>query len=1691
MINSASARNVNAPDKQIRDTVNPPNDNDRQCTTFTRTVQVNDNIMPSGDALSNKPENFISSDQCTPDPKIPKIAVSNAHRKISLTAYEKPTLTTAESASVRHHTKMETSSLPIIDQSFIKSIEIPVKTALLQEYHPSSFLPPSQTIARLIHGLQHSCRSAIWALAILQQRKQQQDHRALTFPEHLVPLLVKACLFHDSGREGDGKDTREWEKTSGDNLQEHLRNCGIEQSLAWQCGEAIRYKDRPDACQHLPGEIQTLRSLLHDADTLEVMRVRYCFYMDRLECFADCQDDQSREAWRSLAREVCRVIASQGDLWYPIDLQDSAKTARQFFSQTSTRCVNTKKQWEHHPSPLEYQLFTIGTQSDFISKLITPFTGHPVKPEPAFSLARLNRQSESVRGSRIGQLYNDPVQQQCYYIKTAVSVESARNQALMANLARLLGVNAPVTFAHQEQGCSYVVSEIPADWPGNLKSGKDPLQSLPANQWARLLLVNTIVGNEAMVNEAWENIELTPQGEPVMLNWEFAGMATRYPCPDKPEPASKEDDFSSMPLLLIKLRDPRAPAMNSHVIHNPCVAILSQLDDELLGQTLKAILRDVDWQALDQQIEHSGFLPGDRSWLRQTIHDRIAWLTTRFANSVEAGERVSMAEYQAIAAAGIRGGWLQVKGQDIRGGQLCLTQRLDQDGKPITRMSLQLVRDASNRLADNLALDRGLHHLNTWTNYLQGHLSASYRDWRSDLASLADECDQLAQQLIRDKGRWHPSDHDTIDKAIKNLQANVAICRESLEADRPSIGKNSLNIIQLPEPAFPARVCSRAAENSEAKVQLAEFSHGFARQTGQNVSYVNKTQLDYAGLHASPVRVAELKPVSQKGHIEFIPEWLPNARAMQNSLALTLPGHGKSVVEALFTELAGLGIHCQRPDASDLEERWLDALANYHGCLGDMNRAVAADINADVSVIARKKAFLEELLKQPLKYEEQLRIRAGRLIYFLPGLPHDIAKNPARLFCPGHNVSFLGNRDSNKTVTASLENDGTLCSFERRMDIGLEPTTKDMKRQVNVDARDVFARIQPVEHKIGRSTYGGLLSALIKSEALGRLDLCAIKDNLDYHSFHPGLEAFRRNIKIILRSHGDFEEVMEAPYHEIFFAYPLSLFDELKSLHVSSAEDRLNLLHALKRRYSHWPDGRPLEALFQYSPSTRYYELIAVFSRIPGNIKMLIKACGEESLELLLQQNPGLLEGKLQSLDGLKIKTGILGTLKGLDFRGCSMNDTKLKSTKFKHCKFTMEQLNDASLEEITFKGCSFEGECFASSVLKSATFFPAKLINDQPVTDSIPKLSQAISQSCINSQGQFNLELWLEVMEKSHYLRRLVVAKAFFESRIIGRTPMDETTKKILAEQIDNVISKHPERLQFIVKEIFSLRMDNIETISNFINKNPEFHERKIINVRNFYVDFRTTFLREVREEKQKYEKHFSFETSSFLTDLSNLVDPEKDVCSHAPKEEVLALIVNIIEFVMFPLEHEYIEFGINTNDGGEQKSEKIFRSTENNTMSCFELDHEGQNMVDRFKATVCCRDTLEDYRNHFIKIWESCSDVSRLEIAKYCLKHKIIAVSPITTVEFMKLLIINQQEKYWLDDFAANMDKHKKNEYECNLLMKKWFRDINDYDSTKIDESLKAFEQWIKAEAPDFNRRLSENDLPLLSMLKHPTLA
>ncbi len=408
------------------------------CTTFTRTICQTNNTTEQSVGSANQAKRVGSGCKCR----------NALPAQISDPYLKHPK---------RRKIDIETPSLPVTNKLLIDSGEA-VRTVLLQSYHPAS---ESQAIARPVHGLQHSCRTAIWALSILQLRKLQHDPEALAFPDHMVPLLIKACLFHDTGREGDGEDTPEWERASADNLAEHLRNWGVGQSLAWQCGEAVVHKDNPLACQHLPEAIQTLRSLLHDADTLDVMRVRDCFYMNRLECFVACQEENHRENWRSLAIESCKVIAGQGDLWCPIALQDSAASDSKIFSfSAGSLCESTKKEWEHHPLPLQHQLLSIGKQSSLIRALITPYTEQLAEPPKSpFSLATLiGTGMEECQGSWQKGLYNDPVKQQYYVIKQTSCELSARNQVLMASIAQLFGITVPESFVHQEQGQFYVVA---------------------------------------------------------------------------------------------------------------------------------------------------------------------------------------------------------------------------------------------------------------------------------------------------------------------------------------------------------------------------------------------------------------------------------------------------------------------------------------------------------------------------------------------------------------------------------------------------------------------------------------------------------------------------------------------------------------------------------------------------------------------------------------------------------------------------------------------------------------------------------------------------------------------------------------------------------------------------------------------------------------------------------------------------------------------------------------------------------------------------------------------------------------------------------------------------------------------------------------------------------------------------------
>ena len=105
---------------------------------------------------------------------------------------------------------------------------------------------------------------------------------------------------------------------------------------------------------------------------------------------------------------------------------------------------------------------------------------------------------------------------------------------------------------------------------------------------------------------------------------------------------------------------------------------------------------------------------------------------------------------------------------------------------------------------------------------------------------------------------------------------------------------------------------------------------------------------------------------------------------------------------------------------------------------------------------------------------------------------------------------------------------------------------------------------------------------IFKPETVGRLDgsVFASLDHLDQP--YPELDAPTRNLRIIARSTDDYQRVVQGGKEheqETRFSNPLSLPDELEIIKFSSHQH--HMLQTLRQRYSHWPDGRPLEQLVQ------------------------------------------------------------------------------------------------------------------------------------------------------------------------------------------------------------------------------------------------------------------------------------------------------------------------------------------------------------------------------------------------------------------------------------------------------------------------------------------------------------------------------
>lgn len=196
----------------------------------------------------------------------------------------------------------------------------------------------SKPIPRLHHGAQHQARTAMWALVLLQQLRNYGLQEALAFQDKDIPLIILACLFHDSGRQGEGNDNPLWEAESGLRCQTFMTNKGFPIDQADLCRDAIMSKD-------VPGSRPTslIRQLLHLADGLEVIRVREKGQFNPLLLQVNNPELDRyivSQHFAGLAQKVEHVINSQSDL------------ARKEYGNFNPEL---KKHYEYCNNPLEAQ----------------------------------------------------------------------------------------------------------------------------------------------------------------------------------------------------------------------------------------------------------------------------------------------------------------------------------------------------------------------------------------------------------------------------------------------------------------------------------------------------------------------------------------------------------------------------------------------------------------------------------------------------------------------------------------------------------------------------------------------------------------------------------------------------------------------------------------------------------------------------------------------------------------------------------------------------------------------------------------------------------------------------------------------------------------------------------------------------------------------------------------------------------------------------------------------------------------------------------------------------------------------------------------------------------------------------------------------------------------------------------------
>lgn len=181
-------------------------------------------------------------------------------------------------------------------------------------------------IARYYHGMPHISRAAIYIPVLANLYRKYGNEAALNLTPEDIKLTQIAALLHDAGREAEGKDY--WDKDSGILTYVYLKKIGIAHEKAKLFAEAVANKDSEESEYmelqftkegfewiNSPNKKNIYQHLIHDADCLDIIRVREHFDYEYLDFYKKIafNDLMAFEDMEILIDEVTCLIEKNGD----------------------------------------------------------------------------------------------------------------------------------------------------------------------------------------------------------------------------------------------------------------------------------------------------------------------------------------------------------------------------------------------------------------------------------------------------------------------------------------------------------------------------------------------------------------------------------------------------------------------------------------------------------------------------------------------------------------------------------------------------------------------------------------------------------------------------------------------------------------------------------------------------------------------------------------------------------------------------------------------------------------------------------------------------------------------------------------------------------------------------------------------------------------------------------------------------------------------------------------------------------------------------------------------------------------------------------------------------------------------------------------------------------------------------------